>query len=71
MIGGNGRMCRILMSVRIAVGGYPWMVIPLERRNDYMAALESASVDGDIGPFTGFLAGLVGVTGWQEEVLLD
>ena len=36
-----------------------WTVIPVERRRDYMAALESASVDQDIEPFTIFLAGLL------------
>lgn len=57
---GNGRMGRFLMNVMLASGGYPWLVVPLERRNDYMAALESASVGGDIKPFAKFLAGLVG-----------
>ena len=56
---GNGRIGRFLMNVMLAAGGYPWTVIPVERRDDYMAALEDASVRGEIGPFTGFLAGLV------------
>ncbi|HCS27198.1 MAG TPA: cell filamentation protein Fic [Spongiibacteraceae bacterium] len=56
---GNGRMGRFLMNAMLASGGYPWTVIPLQRRDDYMAALESASVDGDIGPFARFLAELV------------
>ncbi|TAK51616.1 MAG: Fic family protein [Gammaproteobacteria bacterium] len=56
---GNGRMGRFLMNVMLASGGYPWTVVPLERRNDYMAALESASVDENIKPFAKFLAGLV------------
>lgn len=56
---GNGRMGRFLMNVMLASGGYPWTVIPLERRADYMAALESASVDQDIVPFTRFIASLV------------
>lgn len=55
---GNGRMGRFLMNVMFASGGYPWTVVPLERRNDYMAALESASVGEDIKPFAKFLAGL-------------
>ena len=57
---GNGRMGRFLMNTMMASGGYPWTIIPVERRNDYMAALESASVDQDIKPFAKFLAGLVG-----------
>ena len=56
---GNGRIGRFLMNVMLAAGGYPWTVIPVERRDDYMAALEDASVRGGIGPLTGFLAGLV------------
>jgi hypothetical protein len=56
---GNGRMGRFLMNVMLAGGGYPWTVIPLEKRDDYMAALESASVELDIAPFAMFLGRLV------------
>jgi hypothetical protein len=56
---GNGRMGRFLMNVMLASGGYPWTIVPLERRNDYMSALEAASVRQDIRPFAEFLAGLV------------
>lgn len=56
---GNGRIGRFLMNVMLAAGGYPWTVIPLEKRDIYMAALEDASVRQDIGPFTEFLACLV------------
>ena len=56
---GNGRMGRFLVNVMLAAGGYPWTVIPVERRDACMAALEDASVRQDIGPFTGFLAELV------------
>ena len=56
---GNGRMGRFLMNVMLAAGGYPWTVVPLERRDDYMAALETASVEQDIKPFASFLGRLV------------
>jgi hypothetical protein len=56
---GNGRMARFLMNVMLASGGYPWTVIPLEKLNDYAAALESASVEQDITPFARFLGHLV------------
>jgi hypothetical protein len=56
---GNGRMGRFLMNMMLAAGGYPWTVIPLQKRDEYMAALESASVDQDITPFAKFLARLV------------
>ena len=56
---GNGRMGRFLMNAMLASGGYPWTVIPVEERDNYMAALESASVDQDIEPFAKFIAYLV------------
>lgn len=56
---GNGRMGRFLMNVMLAAGGYPWTVIPVERRDDYMAALEQASVAHNIVPFSSFLGDLV------------
>jgi hypothetical protein len=56
---GNGRMARFLMNVMLAAGGYPWTVIPLEKRDDYLDALESASVEQDIAPFAMFLGRLV------------
>jgi hypothetical protein len=56
---GNGRIGRFLMNTMMAAGGYPWTIIPVERRNDYMAALESASVGQDMSLFAKFLATLM------------
>lgn len=56
---GNGRMGRFLMNTMLTSGGYPWMVIPVERRQDYMKALEAASSGNDILPFATFIADLV------------
>jgi len=56
---GNGRIGRFLMNVALAAGGYPWTVIPLDKRTDYMTALESGSVKQDIEPFAVFLGRLV------------
>jgi len=56
---GNGRMGRFLMNVMLPGGGYPWTVIPIEQRNPYMAALEAASVDNKLAPFSDLLAQLV------------
>lgn len=56
---GNGRIGRFLMNTMMASGGYPWTVVPLARRDEYMAALESASVGQNIQPFAQFLASLL------------
>ncbi|MCC5827626.1 Fic family protein [Alkalimonas sp.] len=56
---GNGRMGRFIMNLMMASGGYPWTVVPVERRDEYMQALESASVKQDIVPFAKFLASLL------------
>jgi len=58
-VDGNGRMGRFLMNTMLASGGYPWTVIPVEKRDVYMAALEEASVERNIRPFADFLAQLV------------
>jgi hypothetical protein len=57
---GNGRIGRFLMNLMLAAGGYPWIVIPVEKRSEYMNALEQASIKGDIAPFTRLLASRVG-----------
>jgi fido (protein-threonine AMPylation protein) len=56
---GNGRMARFLMNAMLASGGYPWTVIRVEDRAAYMKALESASVQMNIGPFAAFIAARV------------
>lgn len=56
---GNGRMGRFLMNTMLASGGYPWTVIPVQKRNEYMQALEQASTEQNITPFSAFIARLV------------
>ncbi|MQT88081.1 Fic family protein [Pseudomonas nabeulensis] len=56
---GNGRMGRFMMNAMLAAGGYPWTVVPVESRSDYMAALEEASVEGNLVPFSQFIGQLV------------
>lgn len=58
-IDGNGRIGRFLMNAMFAAGGWPWTIIPVEKRDLYMKALESASTLQEIKPFTKFLAGFV------------
>ena len=39
----------------LAAGNYPWTVIRVEQRAQYMTALETASVKRDISEFTRFI----------------
>jgi hypothetical protein len=52
---GNGRMARFLMNVLLASGGYPWTVIRVEDRADYLNALDRASIDLNTQAFTSFI----------------
>ena len=53
---GNGRLGRFLMNLMLASGGYPWTVVRLVQRNNYLNALEQASAKQEIGPFAEFIA---------------
>ena len=53
---GNGRMARFLMNVLLASGGYPWTVVRVEDRAEYLRALDRASIDLDARPFAAFIA---------------
>ena len=46
------------MNVMHSSGGYPWAVIPVERRNETMETLEAASTQSNITPFAELLADL-------------
>jgi Fic family protein len=52
----NGRMGRFVMNAMLASGGYPWTVIEVSRRSEYMKTLSEASANGNIGPFAQFVA---------------
>ena len=47
------------MNTMLASGGYPWTVVPVEKREAYMEALEQASTEHDINRFSQFIAHLV------------
>lgn len=57
---GNGRIGRFLMNAMLSSGGYGWVVIPMQRREEYMLALEQASINNDITPFASFIKSLMG-----------
>ena len=47
------------MNVMLASGGYDWVVITTDKRAEYMAALETASTNGDIRPFAKFVISIL------------
>ena len=53
---GNGRMARFVMNLTLASGGFPWTVIRVEDRETYLKALDRASIDSEIAPFSRFVA---------------
>ena len=56
---GNGRTARFTMNSQLVTGGYPWIVVPVDRRDEYMASLERASVEEEIEPFVRFIVSLI------------
>ena len=48
-------MARFMMNGQLVTADYPWLVIPVECRQEYMAALEQASVEGNIEGFVRFI----------------
>ena len=53
---GNGRVARFIMNATLVTAGYPWTIIRVENRETYMAALEDASSNANIRPFTQHVA---------------
>src|SRR5260370_29702208 len=48
-------MASFLMNVMLGSGGYPWTVIRIRDRKSYLGALDRASIEMDIHPFTTFI----------------
>lgn len=55
-IAGNGRTARLLMNLILMRNGYPVTVIRTEDRDEYMKALEEASVKGNLDDFIKIVA---------------
>lgn len=53
---GNGRIGRFLMNVMFASGGYPWTIVRVQNRTQYLNALEMAGPGENIEPFAKFIA---------------
>jgi hypothetical protein len=56
---GNGRLGRFLMNVMMGSGGYPWTIVPVVRRTEYMNALEQASCHDNVVDFVKFIKSLL------------
>lgn len=52
---GNGRTGRFLMNTLFAAGGYPWTIVPIERRDDYIGAMAKGSEEHDATALTQLL----------------
>jgi hypothetical protein len=44
------------MNAMLASAGVPWTIIPVDRRDEYMRALDDASVRSNVKPFATFVA---------------
>ena len=53
---GNGRIGRFIMNVLWVTAGYPWTIVRLESRMQYLQSLEKASVDNNITDFIKLIA---------------
>lgn len=65
---GNGRMARFTMNALLAGAGHPWVVIRVDDRAEYLAALEEASLNYDLRPFATFIADRICWSYGQRDV---
>jgi len=52
---GNGRIARFVLNTMLASGGYPWTIVQVEQRKQYIDSLETAHTKGNIVPFAQFI----------------
>ena len=55
---GNGRTARLLMNLHLLRRGFPHAIVPVERRTEYLAALDEANA-GRSEPFGAFVTSCV------------
>jgi Fic family protein len=56
---GNGRIARFMMNYMLCTGGYRWTIVELERREEYLQALDQASYHKNIEPLAKLVASFV------------
>jgi Fic family protein len=66
-IDGNGRMGRFILNLMLISGGFNWTIVRVERRAEYMNALEEASTKENIVPFAEFIKSEI--EHWHERIL--
>lgn len=52
---GNGRCARLLMNYLLAASGYPWVTIPVAKRDAYFQSLQKGQLESEIIPFAKFI----------------
>lgn len=52
---GNGRIARFILNTMLASGGYPWTIVQVQRRKDYINSLENTHIKEDIHSFCTFI----------------
>jgi Fic family protein len=68
-VDGNGRTARLVSNLLLMLCGYPPIIIPVERKKDYLSSLASWD-DGDPVPFTKLMAELLHrMFAWYEDNL--
>lgn len=54
-VDGNGRLGRFILNSLLVSQRFNWTIVRTERKQNYLGALEAASVGGDIAPFSRFI----------------
>ncbi|MBB71145.1 MAG: cell filamentation protein Fic [Legionellales bacterium] len=52
---GNGRIARFILNAMLASGGYPWTIVQVSRRKQYIDSLEYTHTENSIAKFCQFI----------------